>query len=127
MHVRHNIWITVLLCMVWYVGGQHIDIDDIPAVRLYRNLTENYVKQVPVVNYNDTLQVYTIMRLFQLLNLDSSSETMAVTGEFIFTWKDAFLKWSLDEYPDVLSLSIPANQVFTQAAEARHFLLLILN
>ncbi len=112
MCIKCDIWLTnIILCVTWYVSGTYTNMNDVPAMRLYKNLTSNYVKQVPVLNYNDTVQVTTAMRLYQLLDLDSSSETMAVTGELILTWKDAFLRWSLEEYPDVIALSIPANQV----------------
>ncbi len=112
MHVEFIILITTLLCTTCYGNGLYLNMEEIPAMKLSRNLSTHYVKQVPVVNYKDTLQVEVFMRLFQLLELDSSSETMAVTGELIFIWKDSFLKWSLDDFPDVTVLSIPANEIW---------------
>ncbi len=111
MSVGKSIWITLLLCVTGYVSGRFTNMNDIPSVRLYRNLTENYVKQIPVLNPKDTLQVHAFLRIFQLLKLDSSSETIAVAGELILHWTDAFLTWSLDDYPDVDTLSLPASQV----------------
>ncbi len=112
MNVRDSILITVIFSMVHFTE-QYPDINDIASAQLHKKLMSNYVKQVPVVNYDDTLHVYTFMRLFELLELDSSSEIMSVTAEFIFNWDDAFLRWSPVEYPGVLSLSFPANQVST--------------
>ena len=121
MHVKCDLLLMAMLCLIlciWHVNGEYINMSDEPANRLYKNLTSHYVKQVPVLNYNDTVEVTTVMRLFQLLDLDTSTETMAVTGEFILSWKDAFLAWSLEEYPGVVSMSIPAHQVCGKTSES---------
>ena len=116
MDVKYSIWITALLCTTCYAGHNneeiYLNMEEIPAMRLYRNLSMHYVKQRPVLHYNDTLQVEVFLRLFQLLDLDSSSETMTVTGEFHFKWTDSFLKWRLEDFPGITILSIPANEIW---------------
>ncbi|CAJ0941836.1 unnamed protein product, partial [Mesorhabditis belari] len=82
--------------------------------RLYCNviLVTDYSTNVrPVYNEATTTNVSINLNSFQLISLDQSAETITISAEFVMTWRDELLHWSLDEF-NLTVLSLRASQVW---------------
>ncbi|KAG8512432.1 Neuronal acetylcholine receptor subunit beta-3, partial [Galemys pyrenaicus] len=80
---------------------------------LLRHLFQGYQKWVrPVLNSNDTIQVYFGLKISQLVDVDEKNQLMTTNVWLKQEWTDHKLHWNPDEYGGIQSIKVPSESLW---------------
>merc|ERR1712126_40185 len=106
-------FLLLMLFLFSGVRGEENKLFQSQEKKLIRNLLENYTSRGrPVKDAKQPVQVKLGLTLQQILNIDIEESSMTGIYWVNIEWQDDYLAWSKDEYENVESVKLPANDIW---------------